>query len=117
MNTNHIVYESLKGLGMPMNMKGYPLISKAISMCLEKPELIGEMNTIYSQLAEEQGIPFSTVVRNIVYCIGVTLSNSAQVEEYFGARVHYENIKPNEFIAGVCEHIRMKEIKKEASEQ
>lgn len=117
MNMNHAIYESLKGLGMPMNMKGYPLISKAVAMCLEKPELTGEMNTIYNQLAEEQGMPFSTVVRNMIYCIRITLSNSAQAEEYFGARVSYENIKPNEFIAGVCEHIRMEKNKKEASEQ
>lgn len=115
MSTNRAVYESLKNLGMPMNMKGYPLISRAIDLCLEKPELIGEMNTIYSQLAEEQGMPFSTVVRNIIYCIRITLSNSARAEEYFGARVSYENIKPNEFIAGVCEHIRMAENKEAVS--
>lgn len=114
MSETYAVYQSLKELGMPMNLKGYPMISRAVSMCLEQPELTGSMSAIYKALSEEQGVPVSSVVRNILYCVQTTLGNSTKAAEYFGERASYTEIKPNEFIAGVCEHIRMTKEKEVA---
>lgn len=107
MTTNVQIYEALKELGMPLSMTGYTYIARAVRMCLEKPEYMDKMTTVYKLLAKEYSVSVNTMVRNITYCVQSTLKNSAKLEEYFGIRNDYTSIKPNEFLAGVCEHIRM----------
>lgn len=109
MSTNVQIYEALKELGMPLSMTGYPYIARAVQMCLEEPEYTSRMTSVYSLLAKDYGVSVNTIVRNIAYCIQTTLKNSAKLEEYFGIRNSYADIKPNEFLAGVCEHIRMRQ--------
>lgn len=107
MSTDKQIYEALKDIGMPMSLAGYDYITQAIKSCMENPSVRLKAKDLYSQTAEQNGIPVSTVVRNIVYCIQVTVRKSNRLEEYFGSRTSYDNIKPAEFIAAVCEHIHM----------
>lgn len=101
------IYEALKELGMPLSMAGYPYIARAVQMCLKNPEYTNRMTAVYNLLADEYKVSVNTIVRNITYCVQCTLKNSAKLEEYFGMRNDYTDIKPNEFLAGVCERIRM----------
>lgn len=104
--------ELLRELGIPAHLKGYPCLMVAINLVMEDRNKIHAVTKeLYPEVAVLCGTTSSRVERAIRHSIEVAWSrgNWDVLKKYFGYTVDPEKGKPtnSEFIATVCEHLRL----------
>lgn len=100
-------------IGVPAHIKGYMYLREAISMVVEKVELLSAVTKeLYPSIAKKYNTTPSRVERAIRHAIEVAWSRG-QVEtinKLFGYTIHNSKGKPtnSEFIAMVADKLRLK---------
>ena len=107
------IYQSLKLLGVPANLKGYRYLTKALELELVEPGAIDRMTKyMYPEIAKACETTSSRVERAIRHAIEVVFDRTdpSVVYDYFGNTGSMRGKLTNtEFIAAVAEHIRMED--------
>ena len=103
--------DTLRVLGMPSCVKGYPYTCRAVAMVLERPELIHAVTKeIYPALAREFGTTAGCVERNIRSALELTWARGdMEVQRrFFAGALCVEGDRPSNraFIAAVADEIR-----------
>lgn len=105
-----IVYEHLKRLGVPTNLKGYQALIHAVTIVSNDPLRRSTTKEVYSQVAELVGSTGSGVERSIRYAVERVFRETDPdiLMEYFGSTASSSKGKltNSEFIYGVVEYIK-----------
>ncbi len=106
----------LSTLGIPLSLKGYCYLWKAVMFVIEEPELIHSLTTkLYPKIAEYYKT--TNVERSIKYAIGVSFSNISPdvFDSYFGNIIDTDKkkITIGEFIATIYEQIMLQQKEEE----
>lgn len=112
MNNEVVVYQQLKHLGIPANLKGYRYLQVGIQLVLEEPELIDHMTkAFYPKVARICNTTTPRAERAIRHAIEYVYENTDPEvpAEYFGNTMNASSGKltNSQFIAGVVEYIKM----------
>lgn len=102
--------EILHYVGIPIHVKGYQYLKKAIHMVLEDESLLGAITiSLYPEIAEFYKTTSSRVERSIRHAIELAWERQedGDVKEFFGYGIHNQKGKPSngEFIAMVADKI------------
>lgn len=95
-------------LGIPTNVKGYPLIKEIIIEYLNNH--YRTMSELYKIVGKKLNVPSNNVERNVRRAIHMGLSRTDKKEwkKYFGAAINLKNCPTNsEFISYICEYIKL----------
>lgn len=111
---NHeiVIFQLLRDIGIPSNVKGYACINLAIKICLEDPEKIYLITKkLYPEIAKKTNASPSRVERAIRHAIEIACErgNVKTHEKIFGYSISSKKGKPtnSEFISGIVEYIKL----------
>lgn len=105
------IYEHLKRVGVPMNLKGYRCLTQAIGIVgnAEDRYDLTMMHDVYPKVAETLGISAVAAERSMRHAIEATFNRTDPdvLSEYFGNSTSIHKGKPTnrEFIYGLIEYI------------
>lgn len=116
MISEETVYQYLRHLGVPIEMRGYQYLKTAIMLCLQNEEYIhSTTKMLYPEIAKLQGTTAGAAERNIRRAIEYVCKNTSRdiLKEYFGNvwNVQRDKLNNRRFIAGLVEYIKMEVIK------
>lgn len=104
------VYENLKRLGVPTNLKGYQALVHAVTIVGENPPPRSMTKEVYPRVAEIVGSTGSRVERSIRHAVERVFSETDPdvLMEYFGntASGRKGKLTNSEFIYGIVEYIK-----------
>lgn len=112
MNLEHATYYALKHLGVTANLRGYKYLHEAIMYLAKEPDALHSMTKVmYPHIAKQFNTTPSRVERSMRYAIDYVFSNTdpSVLYDFFGNTNSIETgkITNSQFIAGMCEYIRM----------
>ena len=107
-----IISDTLKIIGVPVNLMGFHYLRCAISLVVEKPKIIhGVTKEVYPSVAKEYSTTSSNVERTIRHAIEVAWDRGDIdiLYSYFGNTVSFSRAKPtnSEFIGIISDKIRL----------
>lgn len=110
MNNTVIVFECLKELGVPANIKGYHYLKEAIQMTIEGEGILAPITkVVYPEIANKYNTTAARVERAMRHAIGIALNNADfnVLDKFFGVSIGSKNgnITNAEFVAIVANHI------------
>lgn len=102
----------IRQVGVPAHIKGYNYIRDAITLVLEKPDIISAVTKeLYPSIAKKHNTTSSRVERAIRHSIEVAWQrgNLSLINQIFGATINSSKGKPtnSEFIAIIAEKLRL----------
>ena len=112
MNTELVIYQHLRQLGVPANLKGYVYLQEAIRQSIGKHAEYGWMTKqLYPSIAKKYGTTASRVERAMRHAVEFSFNNtdSEILHQYFGNTISSASGKltNSQFIASVAEYIRL----------
>ena len=109
---NIAVSEILHHIGIPAKIKGYRYIRDAITLVIERPEVINNITTIlYPYIAEKYNSDSASVERAMRYAIKLAWDNGNELmfKSYFGyMSENFKKPSNSEFIARISDDLRYK---------
>lgn len=110
------IYQHLRHLGVPIEMRGYKYLKTAIMLCLQNEEYIySTIKVLYPAIASKCMTTPAAVERDIRRAIEYVCRNTSRdiLKEYFGNvwSVQRDKLNNRRFIAGLVEYIKMEVIK------
>lgn len=105
------IYNILKEIGVPANIKGYRYIKEAIMLAIYKPTILdGITKELYPTLAKNFKATPSRVERDMRHAIEVAFDegNTEKIYEVFKSIYSPEKgkVSNSQFVAGISEYIR-----------
>lgn len=109
------IYQHLRHLGVPTEMRGYKYLKIAVMLCLQNEEYIySTMKMLYPAIANQCMTTPAAVERCIRHAIGYVCENTSRdvLREYFGNAQGAQKykLKNRKFIAGLVEYIKMEVV-------
>ena len=112
MNIELAVYQHLRQLGVPANLKGYLYLHEAIQQSVQNPTVRIQMTKqLYPSIADKYGTTASRVERAMRHAVEFIFNhtNPEILHQYFGNTISSASGKltNSQFIANVAEYIRL----------
>lgn len=106
------VYQHLKRLGAPANLRGYEFMHRAVVKVLGSREYLGAITkALYPEIAAEFGARASQVERDMRHLVDYIFDNTDVdvLYDYFGNTINKKTGKltNSQFIAGLANYIKM----------
>lgn len=115
MNKEQIISESLRKIGIPCHMKGFPYLKEAVSMVLVNQSYAHNLTTkLYPEIGAKFVATGDRVERAIRHAIETAWdkTNPSKLREILGPQVARSKMTNGEFIATLAERIRMQLVEK-----
>lgn len=112
-NRDKIMYDFMKELGIPANLKGYNYLVEAIQMLLKDPKMYEGAITksLYPEIAKKYKTTSNRVERAMRHCIEVSADRAGVdvMDKIFGMTVSAYRGKPtnSEFIYGAARYLEL----------